>query len=472
MRRFDGYLECQVLGQGFAHLVCRDCGEPHLLALCCRGRGFCPCCTGRRMAQTAANLTEFVLPDAPLRQWVLTVPHALRPLLAYDRRLLPAVYRIFYDSLQRFYGRRLGAHDFAGGRTGAVTAIQRASGDLRVNPHLHGVFLDGVFVESSGGELDFAPLPALSDMDVCELLQTIVARVVAQLGRQGLLQDGGQGLQAPDAGGEPEQLVLSALAQASATGSSLAGPELRQGRAAPRLPQADGHARALGRQCVVHAGFSLHARTTVAQGDKAGRERLSKYILRPPLAAERLERLGVGRVRLRLKRPFSDGTWAVEMDELSLVARLAALVPPPWQNQLRYSGVLASASQWRSRVVPQPPPPPPEASTPGEQSGPACEHDVPPLLLPELPEGKGSRYWPWRMLKARTFGDQSTTCPSCDGPLRLRALVQDRASARRILEHLGLPTDIPSPAPARAPPYYRGSVTRLRPPGPQQTLLH
>ena len=93
----DGYLGCRVLGRGFAHLECKSCGKPHLLAFCCGGRGFCPGCTGRRMAQTAANLTEFVLPDAALRQWVLTVPHALRARIAYDRALLPRLYHIFYS---------------------------------------------------------------------------------------------------------------------------------------------------------------------------------------------------------------------------------------------------------------------------------------------------------------------------------------------------------------------------------------
>ena len=49
----DGYLGCQVLGRGFAHMVCKDCGKPHLLAFCCGGRGFCPCCTGRRMTNAS-----------------------------------------------------------------------------------------------------------------------------------------------------------------------------------------------------------------------------------------------------------------------------------------------------------------------------------------------------------------------------------------------------------------------------------
>ena len=199
--------------------------------------------------------------------------------------------------------------------------------------------------------------------------------------------------------------------------------------------------------------------------DNEGRERLIKYILRPPLSAERLERVAAGRVRLRLKREFSDGTWAIEMDELSLCARLAALVPPPWQNQVRYSGVLAPASKLRPRILPKPQ---------TDEAG--CDHAQAPLEpgaagARRVPKGKGCRYWPWRLLKARTFGQPSTACPQCSGELRFRALVQDPHSIRRILNHLGLPTEVPRPAPARGPPYYRGQVVRVRPGRAQQQLL-
>ena len=455
----DGYLGCGVLGRGFAHLECKGCDKPHLLAFCCGGRGFCPSCTGRRMAQTAANLTEFVLPDAPLRQWVFTVPHALRALLAYDRRLLPAIYRIFYDSIQRFYQRRLAELGHPDGRTGSVTAIQRCSSDLRLNPHLHGVFLDGVYSQDGRGELTLTALPALCDLDVQEVLQTIAARTLRYLQRHGLLTEDDTALAATEEH-DDEQLLLDALATAAVTGTSLAGPESRPGRV-PNLQEASSQPRTTSPLCAAYAGFSLHARTTVEHDDKPGRERILKYILRPPLAAERVERLDGGRVRLRLKRAFSDGTWAVEMDELSLVARLAALVPPPWQNQVRYSGVLSPASKWRARIVPKPP-------EPDQADGPATEHQA---LAAATPKGKGCRYWPWRMLKARTFGHQTTTCPDCDGELVLRALVNNRGSIHRILTHLGLPTDVPQAAPARGPPYYRGAVRRLRPDDRQQDLV-
>lgn len=36
------------------------------------GRGFCPSCGARRMAESAALLMDEVLPPVPIRQWVLS----------------------------------------------------------------------------------------------------------------------------------------------------------------------------------------------------------------------------------------------------------------------------------------------------------------------------------------------------------------------------------------------------------------
>jgi hypothetical protein len=73
---------------------------------------------------------------------LLTLPFELRDLLAYDARTLGAVSRIFVDSVLGFYKRRLGV-SASGGQGGAVTVAQRTSSGLRLNPHLHAVFLDG-----------------------------------------------------------------------------------------------------------------------------------------------------------------------------------------------------------------------------------------------------------------------------------------------------------------------------------------
>ena len=66
---------------------------------------------------------------------------------------------------------------------------------------------------------------------------------------------------------------------------------------------------------------------------------LCKYILRPPLANDRLKILDDGNVRLEFKRPWSDGTSSIDLAPLALIARLAALLPPPRRHVVRYSGV-------------------------------------------------------------------------------------------------------------------------------------
>ena len=51
-----------------------------------------------------------------------------------------------------------------------------------------------------------------------------------------------------------------------------------------------------------------------------------------------------GLVRITLKKAYTDGTIAVDMDPLSLLCRLATSVPPPRLHTIRYAGVLAPAS--------------------------------------------------------------------------------------------------------------------------------
>ena len=70
-------------------------------------------------------------------------------------------------------------------------------------------------------------------------------------------------------------------------------------------------------------GIEHGAATRAGALDPEGRERLLRYVLRPPVAYERIEHRPEGLVRIALKRAFGDGTLAVEMDPLSLLCRLA-----------------------------------------------------------------------------------------------------------------------------------------------------
>lgn len=70
---FRRFLHCDSLAGGFARFRCGECGLDRLIPFSCKGR-LCSSCGGRRMAERAAYLVDRVLPDVPVRQWVLSLP--------------------------------------------------------------------------------------------------------------------------------------------------------------------------------------------------------------------------------------------------------------------------------------------------------------------------------------------------------------------------------------------------------------
>jgi len=106
VREFEEYLACGILERGLVHLACRRCGESMVVAFSCKRRGFCPSCLGRRMADLAAHLVDEVLPEAPVRQWVCSLPWRARYPLAFDRRLCAQTLGAFTWALRRSLRRR------------------------------------------------------------------------------------------------------------------------------------------------------------------------------------------------------------------------------------------------------------------------------------------------------------------------------------------------------------------------------
>ncbi len=178
--------------------------------------------------------------------------------------------------------------------------------------------------------------------------------------------------------------------------------------------------------------------------DVRAREALIKYVLRPPLAQERVTAGPDGLVRIALKRPFADGTVAIDLDPLSLLSRLAASVPAKGTHTVRYAGVLASASKLRSRVVPSPPA---AAPTPGGEES--------------KPDKPGCRYRTWTELLA-TLGIDALACPKCAGRMRVLRLVRETHDIRKSLTAMGEATVAPARAPARGPPFWASRALRVR----------
>jgi len=87
-----------------------------------------------------------------------------------------------------------------------------------------------------------------------------------------------------------------------------------------------------------------------------GREALLRYVPRPPMLQERLEPRPDGLVRITLKKAYTDGTVAVDMDPLSLLCRLATSVSPTERGRpadtARGRSFWRAPSPWTSCAVP------------------------------------------------------------------------------------------------------------------------
>ncbi|MBS0399730.1 MAG: transposase zinc-binding domain-containing protein [Proteobacteria bacterium] len=183
---FDAYLKCGRLEEGFLRVRCEHCHAEKLVAFSCKKRGFCPSCGARRMAETAALLTDEVLPERPLRQWVLSLPIALRFLLATDPDALTLVLGAVYRVISGFLLNTAGV-THSTGATGAVTLIQRFGSALNLNVHFHMIFLDGVHLPA-GDQPVFRHVPAPTGAQLQALVQQIAERIGRLLEKRGLIE--------------------------------------------------------------------------------------------------------------------------------------------------------------------------------------------------------------------------------------------------------------------------------------------
>jgi hypothetical protein len=523
------YLRCGVFAHGFVHCRCDDCGNDLLVAFSCKQRGACPSCAGRRMANTAAHLVDRVLPDVPVRQYVLSLPFELRALAAFKPEVLRAMARLFVESIFRLYRTRARRDGRMGSECGAVTFVQRFGGSLNLNVHLHVVVLDGVFVRDADQRVVFhaAPPPTLGELEA--IVQRVRDRALVWLRRRGLLDERPLEERSNEA---PEPAALDGCAAIAMYRGTLSMLPANEDEADGASRDTDGVGAARLAFAVERDGFNLHAGVRIEADDDLGRERLCRYGARPPLSLERLRRLPGGRVAYRVKYVSRGRAKHRVMKPIELLARLSALIPPPRYPLTRYHGVLAPRSAWRREIVPRAPAswdqvtvataanrrcapatasrvhPAARGTRARTQNGPAgadghssryrpapsngspmaaaaqldgsaaaaiaasrtiAPHrgEVPDVVL-LTPNTLSIRHWSrllggllyarsprlsWSLLLRRTFDVDIFDCAKCHGCLRVIATIADVRAARRILERLGIPSEVDRPARARDPTF-------------------
>lgn len=451
-----GYLRCGIFEYGFTRARCEACEHDLLVAFSCKARGICPSCAGRRMANTAAHVVDRIIPSVPVRQWVLSLPFEVRARAALDASFLTAVIRAFAEALRdrhRAWARSIALDD---AEFAAITFVQRFGSSLNLNVHLHVVVVDGVFSRESG-ELAFTAASPPTRAEMLSVLRK-VARRVDKLG---------------STPAEDAQLPLGACARVA-----LSRGEVRAVTA--DLEDCDEPTPPITHDgAAVHEdGYNLEASVRIAAENDFGREHLLRYCARPPLSLARIVELPNGKIGYRIKKLHNQRNKLRVMTPLELLARLAALIPPPRHPLVRFHGAFAPRSSWRKLVVPKPrtekptpekphrhqaaphppQPPPTRAHTPRAPVAPALVARTERLSPNVIAVGHWERLRSgalaasssrvdWATLMRRTFDVDVLECLRCKGRLRVLAVIDDRDQAAQILDELSIPR---SPPPARA----------------------
>jgi len=418
---FKSYLRCGILAHGFARARCSGCGHEFLVAFSCKTRGSCPSCGARRMAETAAHMTDHIFPHVPVRQVVLSVPKRLRPYLHHRPRTATAVLHILLRALQATL--REASPTAPPSASFALTSfLHRFGSSLNPHYHFHLCVVDGLFEridtdeglepENSTASLRFHEATALTPQLLERLEHTVRRRVLRHVRRHGLL--------------EPHDVE-------------------------DMLTWDHG------------GGFSLDASVRIEAPDRNGLERLIRYCARPPFALDRLHLVG-GRsdqILYRLPGPDPAGRTALRLSALEFLDRLAKILPPPRIHRHRYHGAFAPNAPLRPLVTARVEAenenvaaaadlPPHQTAIPGPAATP--KPDPVPLSASGPSSPSSSRPSRWAALLARIYEAFPLVCPTCGESLTLIAFLTEPEPIGRILTHIGQPTRPPPLHPARGPP--------------------
>ena len=430
-KEFREYLKCGILAHGFLRVRCLSCCHERFVAFSCKRRGFCPSCGGRRMSESAIHLVDEVLPQNPIRQWVLSFPIQLRLLLSVRPKTMTEILNISTQVISKYLQKKSGIKK---SKTGAVTLIQRFGGSINLNPHFHQIFLDGVFeIDEMGKPMAFHHTKAPTNDEMKEVLEKIIQKTIKLLEKQGIIKrDEEDKLQL----NLEEDDALAKLQQGAVTYRFAIGPN--KGKKALTLKVVTEDHSGVRNLVANHSGFSLEAGVAFRGFQRDKIEKLCRYIARPAVANERLSLNSQGQVVYHLKKPYSDGTTHIVMTPMELMEKLAALVPRPRIHLTRFAGVFAPNYKYRAMIVPKPK----EHKT---EDGSSC-------VEKELPQAPSKSRIEWAKLLKMVFKLDVEHCENCGGQMKIISAIDSPELIKKILIHLKLPHSPPKLAPARAPP--------------------
>ena len=193
-------------------------------------------------------------------------------------------------------------------------------------------------------------------------------------------------------------------------------------------------------RCARLQGFSLHANVALPAHAREQLEHLWRYLLRPPLATERLTEISGGQLLYEWPHPRRDGATHLLLDPLELIEKLSVLIPAPRFHLLRFHGLLAPHATGRAQIIPS------GRDAVDQDGGPAGAGRRSGAAEGTLPSS-GSLGLSWATLLKRVFALDVLLCPRCGGRRRIVGVYPGGPRLRELLERLGLGDRSPPAAP-------------------------
>jgi hypothetical protein len=360
---------------------------------------------------------------------VLSFPIPLRYWLQTNKKLYAKIHSVVIKEMHRYYINKAKLAGIEKPYPGSISFTQRAGSALNLNPHMHVLLLDGVYTEING-VVRFRNIDPITDDEVAWLCENIAKKVLLHLTKEGYLDKDGEVVQNP----MMDELFLDNEAITLASTCSIAGKiafGVNAGKYVTKIGSGFGYFEeiplAKGKRCYSVNGFSLHCNTAINTHARDRLEKLIEYIARGPLSNERIEITSDGKVKLKLKSNWSDGTSHLLFTPEEFLEKLAAIIPPPKSHLVRWSGVFAANAPMRKKIV----------LKPEEKKGFEFGADQ-----------KKVKNRSWSLMLARVFKIDVLKC-GCGGELKPLGAVQDPDQVRKYLKHVNIDYDPPVRGPPR-----------------------
>jgi hypothetical protein len=371
----EEFLKCGDFKEGLARIKCTnpECGHDYFVPLSCKGFYLCPSCHQKKTLLFGEQMVHDVLLRLPHRQFVFTLPKALRVFFKHDRLLFSDISNLIFDMVQSYY-------DEASSRsieTGMILSYQTSGDFARWNPHFHALLIEGGFDD----EGKFFYLPISSTGRMTELFRRIVIKH---------FQD--------------KKLINDEFARNLLSWKN--------------------------------SGFSIDNSVRIFSSDDKAKESLAQYIARCPISLEKITYEPFhGKVLFKTTRfndYFKENFKA--FDVLDFIAELTAHIPPKNKIYIRRYGLYSSRTRgiWKRfdhiiRLAP--------SGWKEKHNQKTAAEDTLPDIKECSPDEK-KRKSAWAMLIKKVYGTDPLVCPKCGSEMQILAVIFNPEEIKKILTYL------------------------------------